>query len=134
MQVGNDTQASGGKFIQVQTGKNSTGAPPADGRAKLTFFAHAAVPYKVWGRVKAPDTGSDSFWVRFDNAATWINWSLAAGTAWHWVPIPGPGSNGTFNLTVDLHNLEVAYREDGAQLDRVLITNDLAFVPTGLGQ
>jgi hypothetical protein len=133
MQVSNDTQASGGKFIQVQTGKNSTGAAPTDGRAKLTFLSRAAVPYKVWGRVKAPDTGSDSFWVRFDAAATWINWGLAAGASWHWVQIPGPGSNGTFTFTATAHNLEVAYREDGAQLDRVLITNDLAFVPTGTG-
>jgi hypothetical protein len=34
------------------------------------------------------------------------------------------------SLSPGAHTTSVAYREDGARLDRVLITNDLALVPT----
>jgi hypothetical protein len=35
------------------------------------------------------------------------------------------------DLTAGAHTISFAYREDGARLDRVLITNDLALVPAG---
>jgi hypothetical protein len=34
-------------------------------------------------------------------------------------------------LAAGAHTITVAYREDGARLDRVPITNDLALTPTG---
>jgi hypothetical protein len=138
LQVVNDTTASGGKFIQAVPGKNSTGAAPAsDGRASLSFTVPVAGLYKVWGLVQAPTTSHDSWWVRMDAAATFINWNgIPAGTAWHWAPVHD-STNGNqvvqFNLTAGTHTLELAYREDGTKLDRVLITNDLALVPTGQG-
>jgi hypothetical protein len=39
----------------------------------------------------------------------------------------------TFNLTGGSHTLTIAYREDGAKLDKVLVTNDSGFVPSGAG-
>lgn len=40
----------------------------------------------------------------------------------------------TFELAPGTHTLTIAYREDGPSLDRVLVTNDLAFRPTGAGR
>jgi hypothetical protein len=34
------------------------------------------------------------------------------------------------NLSVGSHTLEVAYRENGLKMDRFLVTNDPAIVPT----
>jgi hypothetical protein len=49
------------------------------------------------------------------------------------VQVPGPNGDKSFTLSAATHTLEFAYREDGTQLDRDLVTNDLAFVPTGQG-
>ena len=45
---------------------------------------------------------------------------------------PSPAANAlvTRNLTAGTHTLEVAYRENGLKMDRFLVTNDLAFVPS----
>src|SRR5438067_1630097 len=66
MQTATDSAASGGVYIQVAAGNNSTTAAPSSGIATLTFSVPAAGTYKVWGRVIAPTTSDDSFWVRMD--------------------------------------------------------------------
>src|SRR5207245_1932911 len=38
-----------------------------------------------------------------------------------------------YNLAAGAHTLVVAYREDGAKIDRLLITNDNNYVPMGMG-
>ena len=55
-------------------------------------------------------------------------------TTWHWDNVRNSDQGNqlvTFNLTAGNHTLEFAYREDGARLDRILVTNDPTFVPTG---
>lgn len=132
-----DVNASGGRYIQVAAGNNSGTAPPATGRATYTFTVPTAGTYKVWGRVIAPSTGDDSFWVIMDGG-TPLNWNnITNGPAWHWDDVHNGAVAGnpvfTFNLTAGSHTLVIAYREDGCALDRLLITNDSAFVPTGTG-
>jgi Zn-dependent metalloprotease len=137
MQVANDAAASGGKYIQVAAGNNSNTSPPAGGHALLPFAVTVAGSYKVWGRVIAPTTADDSFYVRIDTGA-WMSWNgIPAGTTWHWDDVHNGGTASTpaatFTLAAGNHTLEIAYREDGARLDRLLVTSDAAFVPTGLG-
>src|SRR5689334_14642149 len=55
--------ASGGAFIQVTPGNNSTAAAPTSGQASYAFSVPTSGTYKVWGRVIAPTTSDDSFWV-----------------------------------------------------------------------
>lgn len=131
-----DTAASGGQYVRVAAGSNSTSAPPATGRAALTFTVASPGSYKVWGRVIAPTTSDDSFWVRMDGG-TWIKWNeIALGSTWHWDEVHD-ADNGNqvagFALAAGSHTLEIAYREDGTRLDRLLVTNDPGFVPTGTG-
>jgi hypothetical protein len=59
---------------------------------------------------------------------------VALGTSWHWSDVRD-ASNSTvlYSLSAGVHTLTFAYREDGAKLDRVVLTDDLAFVPTGSG-
>jgi hypothetical protein len=132
-----DATASGGRYITVAAGNNSQAAPPANGRATFSFSVAAAGTYKLWGRVIAPSTGDDSFWAIMDGG-TAINWDLptTTATAWTWDQVHD-GSNGNalvqFTLAAGPHTLVIAYREDGAKLDRLLITNDPMLVPSGSG-
>jgi hypothetical protein len=71
-----------------------------------------------------------------DNGA-WTNWNnIPVGAGWHWDDVHnGAAGNAlvTYPLGAGSHTLTIAYREDGARLDKVLITNDAAFAPSGAG-
>jgi len=135
MMTASDTAASGGAYVTVAAGNNSQTSAPSTGHASFTFTGPAG-SYKVWGRVIAPADTDDSFWVRMDSAS-WINWNnITPGSAWHWDDVHNGTASATvtYPLSAGTHTLTFAYREDGTRLDRVLITNDLAFTPSGLGQ
>jgi hypothetical protein len=133
-----DVLASGGSFLTVAAGNNSTAAVPANGHVTYTVNLPAAGTYRVWGRVIMPSTDDDSFYLRFDGASTWVQWNNnnAFPTAWKWVIVHDSAQGETnmlWPLSAGNHTLELAYREDGARLDKLLVTNDLTYVPTGLG-
>ena len=132
MQVGADANASGGHYIAVSAGNNSKPAAPSTGSSVIPFTVPSAGTYKLWGSVIAPTNEDDSFWVRVDDGA-WVDWNdITAGGAWHWAPVTNDANGDAAVLTTlaaGAHTLTVAYREDGARLDRVLITNDLSLVP-----
>jgi hypothetical protein len=132
MQVLSAGGASGGQYITVAAGNNSNAAAPATGRATYSFSVPSPGTYKVWGRSLCPTNSDDSFWARVDNGA-WINWNeMPTGDAWVWDDLHNFADGNavvTYNLGAGTHTLEVAYREDGAQLDRILVTNDLSQTP-----
>jgi Glycosyl hydrolases family 28 len=136
MQVLSDANASGGRYVTVAAGNNSKTSPPDSGHVTVDFSVSAAGSYKVWARVIAPTVEDDSFWVRMDGGA-WIKWNeVSLGSSWHWDEAHNSdaGDAGvTFNLAAGSHTLTFAYREDGARLDRLLITNDTTFIPSGVG-
>jgi hypothetical protein len=137
MMAAADPMASGGMYITVMAGLNATMAAPADGIASYTFMSEAG-DHKVWGRAYVPDGDSDSFWVRMDGG-TWVQWNginAMALMSWAWDDVHDSVAMGavqTYTLTAGMHTLEVAYREDGAWLDKILITSDMAYMPTGTG-
>ena len=141
MQIEQRADASGGEYIEVASGNNSTGDPPGDGTAAYDITVEGGV-YKIIGRVITPSGGDDSFWVRIVNAAGevvetntdnhgsgWVRWnSIAGGAQWHWDEVhSNDDDNATveFNLSPGDHVLEIKYREDGTLLDGLVITNDL---------
>lgn len=138
MMTGSDAMASGGMFITVAAGSAAPMMAPADGIASYTFMSEAG-DHKVWGRVYAPDGEGDSFWVRMDGG-TWIQWNSINAMAlmsWAWDDVHDSVAMGavqTFTLTAGMHTLDIAYREDGAQLDKILVTSDMAYVPMGTGE
>jgi hypothetical protein len=133
LQIAADSAASNGQYFQVAAGNNSTGTVPTGGHATFPFVVTTAGDYKVWGRVVAPTGNDDSFWVRIDTQA-FVQWNnIVKGTGWHWDVVHNTLAGDAvvlFNLAAGSHTLEVAYREDGTQLDRLLITNQLGLTPS----
>ena len=134
--VQGDTAASAGQYVTVTAGNNSQAAAPSSGHMTFSFSVATSGTYRVWGRVIAPVDTDDSFWVRMD-AGAWINWNdVVPGASWHWARVTNDAASDavvSYSLAAGNHTLTIAYREDGARLDRLLITSDLVFTPSGMG-
>ncbi|QLH82019.1 hypothetical protein [Halosimplex pelagicum] len=128
--TGSDSDASGGEYIYVpENNGSSTGSVPSNGRAEYTFSVDESTDYSIWARIRAPDNSSDSMYVSIDGGSF---------TTWHWdVDTYGDGSwnwddvfdGSTQSLSSGSHTIEVAYREDGAELDRLYVTSDTGSQP-----
>jgi len=91
----------------------------------------------VFRTIKAGDT--DSFWVRIPGATMntappaandgFVRFNgIAHSDTWIWDEVHNDEDGSIvvqFTLDAGTHTLEVAYREDGALLDAVVITNQL---------
>jgi hypothetical protein len=134
LQIGQDFLASNEHFIQVAPGNSSLDAPPPTGHATLPFTVAVSGTYALWGRVIAASTSANSFWVRIDGGP-FVKWDdIALGFVWHWDRVRDSDQGGaplSFDLVAGNHTAEIAYRKDGTELDRLLLTNDPLFVPSG---
>lgn len=125
-EVHTDPTASKGSYVTIKAGLNSTAAAPQDIPANqiiLPFTIDSAGQYNFLARVIGPTADDDSYWVRVDNGAFVSANGLTSGD-WVW------GRLTIVNLTPGEHTLTIAYREDGAKIDKVLITNSNASVIT----
>jgi hypothetical protein len=127
-----DPGAFGGQYIQTSTENSGTGA--------WTFSVPSTATYYVWCRVRADSYQHDSFFVKMDSGGEDV-YDAAEGTwspNWQWTRLNGRGGTGvpltlnprTFSLSAGSHTLTFRGREVATWLDRVIVTNDPAFVPT----
>src|SRR5262245_23568583 len=123
-----DGAASEGRYLTIQSGNNSTGGAPTNsaGYADFPFSVSQSGTYRIFARVLTPTANDDSWWVRMDGGS-WVMWNNIVATSWTWAQFPN-----TFNLSAGSHTLTFAYREDGAQLDKINITTSTT-APTGAG-
>jgi hypothetical protein len=136
MQTYDDPTASAGKYISTdESVGNSSDNPPADGIATYTFTVVGGT-YRISGRTKVP-AGSNSFWVRIQGATIpaeteihssgWVQWNgIPDLRRWSWNDVFSDDAVGNatvfFTLDPGTHTLEIARREDGAQLDVIVIS------------
>ena len=117
---------SGGAFMTIPESfgddYNGDGSPDASVSYKLKV--DTAGTYNVWLRAFGADNTSDSFYVQTDGGSKQAKGFIAGD--WRWVKISKYFSTGDHSLTISL-------REDGAKLDKILITSDSSYTPTGLG-
>jgi polygalacturonase len=132
MVMASDPAAYAGNYVSVPSAATQT-TPSTTGSTTVSFAVPSTGSYKVWGRVIAPADTDDSFWVRVD-AGTWFQWNnIPLGSTWHWDDVHDATASNTpvvFSLGAGAHTVTFAYREDGTRLDRILVTNDLALVPS----
>jgi hypothetical protein len=117
--------------VGAPAGLESLNAPPASGSTRWDFVLGSAYTVRMWAIIDAPNKDQDSFWVRIDQGA-WIKWNGFRpmdpdGCAWD---IVHDSNNAETPLKLNLaqggHTIEFAYREGGASMDRILLTDDLS--------
>ena len=90
------------------------------------YFVKVAGDYSVFARLNCPSADDDSFWVKMDDSPfTMLNGLATRGS--DWVKL------NNFRLEAGRHTLTTGYREDGAMLDKICITND-RYAPVGMGE
>jgi PKD repeat protein len=129
-------EASGGQYIEVRGGNNNIINAPQDGHTIYRFNISNAGTYKIWGRVKIDMDDEDAFWIKMDDN-DWIIWQdIEVGCKWHWDEVHDYRNNNkvmTYYLEAGTHTLILTYGMDQARLDKLLITNDMEYRPTGKG-
>jgi hypothetical protein len=134
MAIGSDSQASSGAYLWIPEGSGDVLNNPSQavGSVAYTFSVSVAGNYVVWGRLI--DNLGNSFFVSMDSGS-YALWDTVGGSTWgwDWVNNRGVADPMVYSLGVGQHTLVIKHREDGAKLDRILITNDMAYVPQGQG-
>jgi len=136
MQIITDMNASGNHYIYVPNGSGSDG----NGKSEYKITIPKTGNYIIWGRVLASTGGDDSFYILMDGdrERLWDCLYDGQSSQWKWDQVTERG-NGAYNnpqydpaiftLTEGEHTLVVKEREDGTQLDRLLLTTDFDYVP-----
>ena len=88
----------------------------------------------MWGRVNVSDKRDNSFFVQIDDDVNHL-WEIKPGNNWHWDAVNNSDRADPvkFTLAGGLHTIKVKLREDGTKLDKMLLTNNVDFVPSGKG-
>lgn len=127
-----ETGTSNGQYVNANT--NPTSNITYDNRLDYTFEVFEAGTYRVIANTRTPTGSDDSFWVEFDGAEIpgtltiddAFGGSGIQDNAFHssWVSsnnIP----DWSWELDAGVHTFNIMTREDGTQIDWLIITNDL---------
>lgn len=113
-----------------------------DGLITFDLYVPETGTYKLWARTKFPGTGVSPYYISMDGTgdvydnSQWANWATETrpndqATQWGW-------SNAGYSrsLTAGTHTLRLLQKMGGpgVQIDKILLTNDTNFVPTGTGE
>jgi hypothetical protein len=125
--IAKDADASNGCYVMVQTGLNSLSEAPADnaGTLKILFKVSMDTTYNSYARLNCASADSDSYWVKIDDKSYGLCDSLTT-SGWQWIKLT------SFKLSSGNHTLAIAYRENGAKLDKICVSNSVN-APTGKG-
>lgn len=122
-----DENVSNSNYVTVNPSIESvTEAPSAiEDHITLTFNIEIEASYNIYARTNCPTADDDSFWLKTDDGSFDMYNNLST-SGWEWVRL----SNVT--LTEGEHNLTIAYRENGALLDKICISTN-SQLPEGMG-
>lgn len=133
LEVANDEKASKGKYIYSPNGSGNQ-YKPGPIMATYTVKILQSGKYVLWGRTKVSGGKDNSFFVQIDDGFDNL-WEIKHGNHWHWDAVNDRDDADPviFGLTEGVHTIKVKLREDGTALDKLFLTNDVAYVPSGEG-
>jgi len=127
-----DDNASKGGFIYAPNGTGNEYTLGGSTIATYTVNIAQEGVYILWGRVQAHDRKDNSFFVQIDDNLDNL-WEVETGNYWLWDKVNARDIFDPvgFNLKSGIHTIKIKLREDGTKLDKILLTNNLDFVPSG---
>ncbi len=128
-----DAARSGGAFVRWPDASGEHTVPDGgSGTARFQFQLSSPGTYRILALENAPDNRADTLWVRVDGGV-WQSWQLARmqWMPWIWDSVNGVVDPMSWQLAAGPHVLEIQAQDDGVGLDKLVITNDPAFMPSG---
>ncbi len=121
MTTGKDTEASNNRYVYTLDGY--------EGKARYTVWAPCDDSYQLWLRVNAPDGGANSVFFAMDDTTEWTRSpDFSTGIGWYWA---GPITS--YSLNNDFHTFYIKGRDANTKVDRILLTSNAGYTPTGKG-
>ena len=137
MERAEDEAASSEYYVWSPLGSgNIYSSDQATGYAEYVFEVPVSGDFVVWGRVISNGDYEDSFFVSVDEGeyAIWDTpWGGTETWVWDLVNDRGIADPVISHLEAGTHTLIIKQREDGTKIDKILITNDMKYVPEGKG-
>jgi hypothetical protein len=124
--------------VSAQTACATTNTPATTlGQVKQSVTVGTTGTYRVWSRIKVPNTTSNSYYLQIDGGCA-INVGDSPGIAaniWTWVNYQNAAASSVIDvtLTAGVHTLTYTGKEADVQIDRVLLLSDTACVPADTG-
>lgn len=124
-----EVDTANGRYVSTvnNTGANLAAGDASAGKVTVSFDMSVEAPVYIWGRVIGAGNTDDSFHLRLNDGG-YLTWDIVETTTWQWEKI----YDGT-TLAVGSHSLEVSQREDGAKVDKFLVTTNASYTPEGQG-
>jgi hypothetical protein len=117
-----DAEAFRGAGIEVPSDAEPGSSTAPAGRADLSFHLPADGTWYLWMRLRAPSAAGA--WTESVDGAPPRSIAPSGTDSWTWTPCP------SYSLSRGLHVLSLGGLAAGARADRVLLTDDPAFVPS----
>ncbi len=123
-------EISGTGFVSIDEGRGGGVVTGTKGEARFGLDLDHRGDYRIWARVRWEDGCGNSFFVTVDeDNKMYILGEDGTYKEWHWVKL-----GVTVPLETGSHEIVFGNAEDGVHLDKVLVTNDLNYCPTGTGR
>ena len=124
-----DDKASGGEYVEIAEGMNSTdvASDAAADQLMFHFTATKDTMFYIYGRLNCQSYPNDSYWVRIDDDDFVKCSGMITQGEWQWFELLSK------ELEAGEHTVTFAYREEGAKLDKLCITS-LKSMPLGSGE
>ena len=127
--INKDAGASGGYYVMVRPDiESSVAVAPtkSEDHIVISFTAEKDATCYLFGRLNCPTADDDSYWISMDDGQFVMANGLGTN-GWEWVRIT------RHELTAGKHTVTIAYRENGARLDKVCISS-YPYAPEGMGK
>jgi hypothetical protein len=122
----NDGAASDGAYMVVANdGTNALSTTLAGAKINIPVNITSGGAQTVWALVRAPNGSDNSIVLGLDGTLA-ASWSFGIGSTFTWQKL---GS--TVSMSAGEHVINIAMREDGTEIDKILVTTDAGYTPTG---
>jgi hypothetical protein len=123
-----DATAKNGSYFYVPAANGTNTYSPPSTAATFNFNLSSAGNYAVWAKVKST-TGGQAVRM-YDGAGTWFTWNSGANSNWTWVKVTNNGVAALFPFINGANSFKMGWIDSGVQVDQVVITKDLTYIPT----
>ncbi|MGF1583076.1 MAG: hypothetical protein ACFCD0_27465 [Gemmataceae bacterium] len=123
--------ASGGQYVGTNNGAGtSLNSSNVDQEIVYKVDLDTADEFYLFGLTKSPTDNDNSFWVQVDGGE-WILWDTTVSNDWTWDEVKDRNDQArrSFTLSEGEHTIRIRLREDGTQLDQLMLTNDTSYQP-----